>query len=61
MVKRTRIMVKPIMMRTDNMSKDRKVIMIRRVWVRTRRMARKNMVRRTQVSTDKIYKLRINK
>ena len=58
---RTRTTVKRIMMRTENMLKDRKGIMTRKKRVRMRRMAKKNMDRTTQASTDKIYKLKINK
>jgi hypothetical protein len=61
MEKRTRTTVKRIMTRTENMLKDRKGIMTRKKRVRMRRMAKKNMDRTTQASTDKIYKLRINK
>ena len=57
---RTRTTVKHIMMRTENVLKDRKGIMTRKKRVRMRRMAKKNMDRTTQASTDKIYKLRIN-
>ena len=58
---RTRTTVKRIMMRTENVLKDRKGIMTRKKRVRMRRMAKKNMDRTTQASTDKIYKLKINK
>jgi len=56
MEKRTGTTVKRIMTRTENVLKDRKVIITRRTRGRMRLMARKNMNRKTQASTDKIYK-----
>ena len=58
---RTRTTVNRIMTRTENVLKDRKGIMTRKKRVKMRRMAKKNMDRTTQASTDKIYKLKINK